>query len=559
MSWSNGPSDPNGAYQQRSPHGGFFDSMRNSGWYRAQPRVIGGVCSGVAARTGWDLSLIRVLTVLAAFFAPVVLIAYSLAWLFLPEAADGRIHAEETTEGRFDIAFLGGVFMAVVGLSSVVPSVSVFGGFALGWGAFTTLVIVGVCIAAAAAARAKNPQGAPMPGPTNPRYGTPQYGNPQYGNPQYGTPQYGTPGAGPQGGASGPFGQGASTARNREAPTPTGQPANAAGGFPSHGAPFAASPAGVNSQQAGRGPASPSQPHPGWTPPPASAPRPRTWNAPPAPTHRPRTVSSRVNLAITGLLILVFAAVFGAMYVVSEGHTIPFVAGADIAQTHSRIIVIGGGVCLLIVGFSLAIAALRDRTAGWLMALSIIGMILALPTAAIGTEAAHERITQAGPSLPGSSANTTLDWKTDSVQGGNPTGSTTLDLTGAPVGTTKTITVGWRAWSNLSILITEGQPIQIVCKSDIGSVSTNMRDDGWAAPLKMCSGETTVSSPSWGNSALGGITILIDDSADLETLSVMQSPDTSNKWGSAPSTSSPSTTPSAAPSATPSDASQSGN
>lgn len=199
MSWSNGPSDPNGAYQQRSPHGGFFDSLRNSGWYRAYPRVIGGVCSGVAARTGWDLSLIRVLTVLAAFFAPVVLVAYSLAWLFLPEAADGRIHAEETTEGRFDIAFLGGVFMAVVGLSSVVPSVSVFGGFALGWGAFTTLVIVGVCIAAAAAARAKNPQGAPMPGPTNPRYGTPQYGNPQYGNPQYGTPQYGTPGAGPQG------------------------------------------------------------------------------------------------------------------------------------------------------------------------------------------------------------------------------------------------------------------------------------------------------------------------------------------------------------------------
>ena len=93
MSWSSGPSDPNGTRQQPPRSNGFFNSLRNSGWYRTQPRVIGGVCSGIAARTGWDLSLVRVLTVLAAFFAPVVIIVYALAWMFLPEAVDGRIHA----------------------------------------------------------------------------------------------------------------------------------------------------------------------------------------------------------------------------------------------------------------------------------------------------------------------------------------------------------------------------------------------------------------------------------------------------------------------------------
>ena len=94
MSWSHGPSDPSGNYQQRPPRNRFFESMRDSGWYRAQPRVVGGVCSGVAARTGWDMSLVRVLTVLAAFFIPFVPLAYALCWLLLPEAQDGLIVIE---------------------------------------------------------------------------------------------------------------------------------------------------------------------------------------------------------------------------------------------------------------------------------------------------------------------------------------------------------------------------------------------------------------------------------------------------------------------------------
>ena len=88
MSWSHGPSDPSGNYQQRPPRNRFFESMRDSGWYRAQPRVVGGVCSGVAAHTGWDMSLVRVLTVLAAFFIPLVPLAYALGWLCLLYTSD---------------------------------------------------------------------------------------------------------------------------------------------------------------------------------------------------------------------------------------------------------------------------------------------------------------------------------------------------------------------------------------------------------------------------------------------------------------------------------------
>ena len=135
MSWSNGPSDQGGAYGQRPPRKRFFESMRASGWYRAHPRVIGGVCSGIAARSGWDLSLVRVLTVIAALCLPFVTLAYGLAWLLLPEAQDGRIHAEETAEGRFDIAFLGGLLLCLVSVSSVLPSVGVLGGVGIGLGA----------------------------------------------------------------------------------------------------------------------------------------------------------------------------------------------------------------------------------------------------------------------------------------------------------------------------------------------------------------------------------------------------------------------------------------
>ncbi len=555
MSWSHGPSDPSGDYQQRPPRNRFFESMRGSGWYRAQPRVIGGVCSGVAARTGWDMSLVRVLTVLAAFFIPFVPLAYALGWLLLPEAQDGRIHLEEALEGRFDIAVVGGIVLGLFSLSSLIPSAGlIFGGAGIGFGSFFALAIIGgliglVSLVVASASSSNKRRGPGAPG----QYGTPRYGTPQYGTPQYGGQQ----GASPAG-DSAPFG-GTTPSASGAGPASPGQasPEHPAG-YPFYGVPAdSPSASGAPGAQAGPRPAAarPSQPHPGWQPP-AGPPKPRQWTPRPAPTHRPRTVSARANLAITGLLVLVAAAVFTGIYMVDKGPAIPFITAASQSQTIARIIVIGGGVCLIIVGLSLAIAALRDRSAGWLTTLSILGLILALPTAAIGTEATHDAITTIGSTIQNPTSDQTVDWTVSSVHGSSPLSTVTLDLSGAPAGTTKSITVSWQAWQNLTIKVAEGQPVQIVCQSSIDSLATNMDNDGWAAPLRDCS-DKTATSPSWGKSSLGGITVLITQDAELENLTILQTPDTSGTWGSTPAPT-PSATPSPVPSPTPT-GSQSGN
>ena len=554
MSWSHGPSDPSGDYQQRPPRNRFFESMRGSGWYRAQPRVIGGVCSGVAARTGWDMSLVRVLTVLAAFFIPVVPLAYALGWLLLPEAQDGRIHLEEALEGRFDIAVVGGIVLGLFSLSSLIPSVGlIFGGAGIGFGSFFALAIIGgliglVYLVVASASSSNKRRGPGAPG----QYGTPRYGTPQYGGQQGASPA----------GDSAPFG-GTTPSASGAGPASPGQasPEHPAG-YPFYGVPAdSPSASGAAGAQAGPRPAAarPSQPHPGWRPP-AGPPKPRQWTPRPAPTHRPRTVSARANLAITGLLVLVAAAVFAGIYMVDKGPAIPFITAATQSQTIARIIVIGGGVCLIIVGLSLAIAALRDRSAGWLTTLSILGLILALPTAAIGTEATHNAITTIGSTIQNPTSDQTVDWTVSSVHGSSPLSTVTLDLSGAPAGTTKSITVSWQAWQNLTIKVAEGQPVQIVCQSSIDSLATNMDNDGWAAPLRDCS-DKTATSPSWGKSSLGGITVLITQDAELENLTILQTPDSSGTWGSTPAptpSATPSTTPSPAPSPTPT-GSQSGN
>ena len=575
MSWQNGTTDPGAQYQQRPPRNSFFDAVRGSGWYRAQERAIGGVCSGIAAHQGWDLSLVRVLMVVATFCMPVVAIAYGLAWLLLPEAADGRIHLEETLEGRFDIAVIGGVFMILAGLSSSLSAVGIIGGLGLGWIQLLALAAGITAVVVVLVSVTRSASGGPQTGAnrTTPQYGNPQYGNPQYGAPQYGNPQYGTPQQqASAAGASDPFGHSAPGAEDTGTTMPQQQNTQAPEGFPAYGVPAGSAgsagaprPTGATSAAQGTnaGPrpaaARPGQPHPGWTTPP-TAPRPRQWTPRPMPTHRPRTVSSRVNLAITGLLILVVAAVFAGIYMVDKGPAIPFITGETEGQTIARIITVGGGVCLLIVGFSRAIAARRDRSAGWLTTLSVIGMVMALPTGLVGSQASHPTDFLINTHVGAIGNQTTLDWTVDEVSGGNPTSATTLDLTGAPVGTTKTITVDWRAWSRLTIQMAEGQPVQIICQSSIDDLTTNMDGNGWAEPLNNCSG-VTVSSPAWGKPSLGGITILITDDADIDTLTIVQSPDASGTWGSTPA---PAATPSANPSATPTPSptptgSQSGN
>ena len=92
-----------------------MNSLRRSGFFRGEPRVIGGVCQGLAQRYGWDVNSLRIAVVVAALFFPAVCVLYALAWVFLPEAKDGRIHVDEMLKGNFDAAIIGAILLAVFG------------------------------------------------------------------------------------------------------------------------------------------------------------------------------------------------------------------------------------------------------------------------------------------------------------------------------------------------------------------------------------------------------------------------------------------------------------
>jgi phage shock protein C len=50
------------------------------------PRMIGGVCSGIALHYGWDVLTVRLIWVLCVLFAGTGVLAYILAWIIIPEA-----------------------------------------------------------------------------------------------------------------------------------------------------------------------------------------------------------------------------------------------------------------------------------------------------------------------------------------------------------------------------------------------------------------------------------------------------------------------------------------
>ncbi len=55
-------------------------------------RQFAGVCAGLARTYGWDLGLVRVLTVIGAIFlAPIVEVAYIACWIGIPEELPGEM------------------------------------------------------------------------------------------------------------------------------------------------------------------------------------------------------------------------------------------------------------------------------------------------------------------------------------------------------------------------------------------------------------------------------------------------------------------------------------
>jgi phage shock protein PspC (stress-responsive transcriptional regulator) len=78
--------------------GGFFGWVRNMGLVRDNG-WLGGVCGGIAERLGINPTIVRVITVILAFFAGSAILLYLAAWLILPDRND-HIHLEHLMNGK---------------------------------------------------------------------------------------------------------------------------------------------------------------------------------------------------------------------------------------------------------------------------------------------------------------------------------------------------------------------------------------------------------------------------------------------------------------------------
>jgi phage shock protein C len=61
----------------------------------ATGRIIGGVCAAIANRFGWNVTVVRILTVLSVFIPGPQVVAYIVCWIVIPseQRATSTIHA----------------------------------------------------------------------------------------------------------------------------------------------------------------------------------------------------------------------------------------------------------------------------------------------------------------------------------------------------------------------------------------------------------------------------------------------------------------------------------
>lgn len=138
-------SAPQGSQSQQGPQGPqppagtpFFNWIRSLGLRRGTDRWIGGVCSGVAHRFGWDPLIVRIIWFALTLLGGIGLLMYGLGWIFLPDERDGSILAQEVSVGRVRTGFIVGCILAVLGITSSAIFAS-FTGVAL-----IVLIIVGI-------------------------------------------------------------------------------------------------------------------------------------------------------------------------------------------------------------------------------------------------------------------------------------------------------------------------------------------------------------------------------------------------------------------------------
>lgn len=404
----------------------FFNSIRAMNLYRAQPRVLGGVCSGISQRYGIDMTLVRILFIVAALLGFGGFL-YSLAWAFLPEVEDGRIHVEQALHGDFTGGLAGAIVLAL--FSGAPASVSV--GFLPSFFGNSTLIGIAAVVAVLLIA--------------NSRRNSQNYSGYPYGSGGYdGGAGYG-PDGGNGGGTDGGYGNSGVGSENYD---PNGAYASTRGydGGVGHGpngtyngsyGPNSAYNGGEGQQVFSAPPVgSNGKPVPRWQ---------GNYNVGgPRPNYQPYQrknwapgPGSMLSLITLGLLVMC---------------AIPMVL-----EQSLRSLVISAALAAGVMGLALAVCAVRGRHGGWISVMAVFSLIFGfMPIAAITSAAPQSALD--------------IDWQNVRVDKSNynymvPSipnfvGETTLDLTQAPAGENRTITVNSFV-GQLTIKTAYGQSVRI--------------------------------------------------------------------------------------------------
>lgn len=435
--YQNGPGyhSNSGTYGQ-SGMDRFFNSIRAMNLYRAQPRVLGGVCSGISQRYGIDMTLVRILFIVAALLGFGGFL-YSLAWAFLPEVEDGRIHVEQALHGDFTGGLAGAIVLALfsgapasvsLGFLPILPSF--FGNSTL----IGIAAVVAVLLIANSRRNSQNYSGYPYGsggydggagyGPDGGNGGGTDGG---YGNSGVGSENYDPNGAyastrGYDGGV-GPNDGYNSTYNGGVGPNDDGPNGTYNGGEGQQV--FSAPPVGSNGK-----------PIPRWQ---------GNYNVGgPRPSYQPYQrknwvpgPGSMLSLITLGLLVMC---------------AIPMVL-----EQSLRSLVISAALAAGVMGLALAVCAVRGRHGGWISVMAVFSLIFGfMPIAAITSAAPQSALD--------------IDWQNVRVDKSNynymvPSipnfvGETTLDLTQAPAGENRTITVNSFV-GQLTIKTAYGQSVRI--------------------------------------------------------------------------------------------------
>lgn len=396
----------------------FFNSIRAMNLYRAQPRVLGGVCSGISQRYGIDMTLMRILFIVAALLGFGGFL-YALAWAFLPEVEDGRIHVEQALHGDFTGGLAGAIVLAL--FSGAPASVSV--GFLPSFFGNSTLIGIAAVVAVLLIA--------------NSRRNSQNYSGYPYGPGGYdGGAGYG-PDGGNGGGTDGGYGNSGVGSENYD---PNGAYASTrgydGGVGPNDG--YNSAYNGGEGQQVFSAPpvGSNGKPIPRWQ---------GNYNAGgPRPNYQPYQrknwapgPGSMLSLITLGLLVMC---------------AIPMVL-----EQSLRSLVISAALAAGVMGLALAVCAVRGRHGGWISVMAVFSLIFGfMPIAAITSAAPQSALD--------------IDWQNVRVDKSNynymvPSipnfvGETTLDLTQAPAGENRTITVNSFV-GQLTIKTAYGQSVRI--------------------------------------------------------------------------------------------------